>query len=131
MNRLFREFLMNCQCREVHKDESPQVAKLISTVSSPVFEFFGVATCVKNGQYHNTICLNHVMNYTRKTAQDHSTANFAAHFGKVLRIISNAGKIFLNRNTKFLAQAFAVPFVPGVSDVIKSNLAVTAFFATP
>lgn len=45
-------------------------ASQLSRVLSPVFELFGVATCVKDRRDDNACCLDHVMNYERKTAQE-------------------------------------------------------------
>ena len=94
-------------------------------VSSPVSKPFGVAACVEHGQDHDAFFLDYVMNYERKTAQDHSAPNFAAHFWEALRVVSNALKVFLNCSTKFLAQAFAALFIPrnGLIKLQRSNTA--------
>jgi hypothetical protein len=100
-----REIFTRTQQRETAASE-------FSKDSLPVSKPFGVSTCVKDGQDHNTFFFNYVMNYERKTAQDHSTADFAAHFWESFRVVSNALEIFLDCSTKFLAQAFAAFFIP-------------------
>jgi hypothetical protein len=101
-----REILKKPQQREF------QMNQLVKA-SSPVFQLFRVAAGVKNGQDHDSFGFNHKMNYKGETAQDYGTPDFAAHFRKAFRIIRDTLKIFFNRCTEFLAQTFALIFIPG------------------
>jgi hypothetical protein len=59
------------------------------------------------------------------SAENHRTADFAAHFWEALRVVSDALKIFLNCGTKFPAQTFVPLFIPpnGLIKFLRGNAA--------
>src|ERR1700722_19892282 len=81
------------------------------TISPLVFQLSRVTAGMENGQDHNSFGFDHKMNDERKTAKDHRTPDFAAHFRKAFRIIRDTLKTFLNYRSKFPAQAFALVFI--------------------